>query len=119
MNETRIFDVEIKKLEGVCESELFKKMVKNGDITASKVQDMLNEVVEINGYAECHIKTNDKEFDLNYFSTNKGFISTGSEVLLKSVKTYFNDIKLFKIVSIKTRKGTTYKVSPILSEENE
>ena len=45
--------------------------------------------------------------------------STGSQVFLDSVKNYFgdNEVDYFSIVQIKTKKGTTFKASPILKNE--
>ena len=54
---------------------------------------------------------------MGYYSTDNGLISTGSEVFKNSVVEYIDDIDTFKIVSIKTKKGTTYKVTPILNQE--
>ena len=54
---------------------------------------------------------------MNYYSTDEGLISSGSAIFRDSVKDYYGDVDLFKIVSIKTKKGTTYKVTPILNQE--
>ena len=117
--EKKKYEVTIKEAHGSCNSNLFKKMAQKGDITSVKVQEMLGKVVNITGYAICHITTEDKEFDMGYFATNDGIISTGSEVFADSVSDYFGDVELFKIVSLKTKKGSTYKVSPILSDDSE
>lgn len=113
----RKFSIELKDAVGTCDSDIFKKMVEKGDITATSIQDVIGEVVKIDGYALCHIETDKKSFDLGYFATDKGIISTGSQVFYESVVDYFNDVKRFKIVEIKTSNGTTYKVTPVLSEE--
>ena len=60
-----------------------------------------------------------EEFDMGYYATNEGIISTGSEVFRDSVEDYMGDVDLFKIVSLKTKKGTTYKVSPILTDNED
>ena len=117
--EKKKYEVTIKEANGSCDSNLFKKMAQKGDITSVKVQDMLGKVVNITGFAICHITTADKEFDMGYYATNEGIISTGSEVFRDSVEDYLGDVELFKIVSLKTKKGTTYKVSPILTDDNE
>ena len=117
--ERKKYEVTIKEAYGSCDSNLFKKMAQKGDITSVKVQDMLGKVVNITGYAICHINTEDKEFDMGYFATNDGIISTGSEVFADSVSDYIGEVESFKIVSLKTKKGTTYKVSPILTEDSE
>lgn len=112
--ETKNYEVKILESKGSCSSKLFEKMASKGDITATKVTENIGEVVSISGYALCHITTSDKEFDMNYYATDKGILSSGSQVFAESVKTYFGEVDLFKIISIKTKKGTTYKVSPVL-----
>lgn len=119
MEKKKKYEVTIKEACGTCESSLFKKMAQKGDITSVKVQDMLGKVVNITGYAVCHIVTDEKEFDMGYYATNEGIISTGSEVFRDSVEDYMGDVDLFKIVSLKTKKGTTYKVSPILTDNED
>lgn len=113
----RKFSIELKSAVGTCDSDIFKKMVEKGDVTSTSIQDVIGEVVKIDGYALCHIETDKKTFDMGYFATDKGIISTGSKVFYDSVVDYYEDVKVFKIVEIKTSNGTTYKVTPILSEE--
>ena len=117
--ETTKYEVTIKEAMGSCNSNLFKKMAQKGDITSVKVQDMVGRIVNITGYAICHITTEEKEFDMGYYATNDGIISTGSEVFADSVSDYIGEVESFKIVSLKTKKGTTYKVSPILEDDSE
>lgn len=114
MEKNKNYTVEIVKAEGACNSDVFKKMAKNGDITSEKVTENIGKVFKITGYAICHITTADKEFDMGYYSTDSGMLSTGSEVFKNSVEEYYGEIDTFKIVSIKTKKGTTYKVTPVL-----
>lgn len=111
------FKIELKDAVGTCDSEIFRKMVEKGDVTSTPIKEVIGEVVKIDGYALCHIETDKKSFDMGYFATDKGIISTGSKVFYDSVVDYFNDIKVFKIVDIKTSNGQTFKVTPILSEE--
>lgn len=111
------YEVKVLEKKGACDSETFEKIVKNGDIQAEKVTDNIGKVVKITGYALCHITAGEKEFDMNYYSTDEGFLSTGSVVFKNSVIEYFGEVSTFKIVSIKTSKGTTFKVTPILVEE--
>lgn len=112
--------VEIETAVGSCNTNLFKKMASKGDITAEKIENVIGQVVEITGYAMCKITTDDKEFQIGYYATDQGIISTGSQVFLESVEDYFgdDDVTLFKIVKIKTKKGSTYKVSPILADKD-
>ena len=112
------YEVTIKNTKGACDNDLFKKLVTKGDLVADRVTTMINKIVTIRGYAECHIKTDDKEFDINYFATDTGYISSGSEYFLESIKDYFELCNKFKINEIKTKKGKTYKAMP-LHVENE
>ena len=112
------YKVELKKVEGTCDTPLFRKMAENGDITAEKVSEYVGKIVKINGIADCHIVAGDKEFDITYYSTSDGIISSGSEVFKDSVLKYLNENCDLKIVNLKTSKGITYKVSPILLADN-
>ena len=112
------YEVTIKEVKGTCDSSLFKKMVQNGDITAERINDVVGNIVKIDGYADCHIVAGDKEFDITYFATSDGLISSGSEVFKKSVLNYMDENVMCKIVKIKTGKGVTYKVSPILVNDD-
>ena len=111
------FEVKVLDKKGTCDSATFEEIVKNGDVNAEKVTENVSKVVRITGYALCHITAGDKDFDMNYYATDEGFLSSGSVVFKESVESYFGKVSTFKIVSIKTSKGTTYKVSPILTEE--
>ena len=104
----------IIEVKGTCNSELFKKMVERGDITSYKVKDRIGDTIIINGYAFVEVVTPEKSFNMGYYSTDKGFYSTGSEVFLESVKDYFNECNKFTIMELKTKKGITYKASPVL-----
>ena len=108
----------IIEVKGTCDSELFKKMVNRGDITSYKVKDKIGDTIEISGYAFVEVTTPEKVFTLGYYATDKGFYSTGSEVFFNSVKDYFNECKKFTIMETKTKKGTTYKASPVLEFVN-
>lgn len=113
------FKIEINEVKGSCDSPLFRKMVRNADVTATKIQDIIGKSIAITGYAICTITTENKTFKMGYYATLDGFVSTGSEVFAKSVKNYFDECKYFAIVEVKTRNGKTYKVSPILTSSNE
>lgn len=112
------YTVEIIEAKGACDTELFKKMASAGDITSSRINDKIDKIVKINGYALCHITAGEKDFDINYFSTNEGIISSGSEVFKNSVLNYIDEDVYVRICKLKTKKGVTYKVSPILVNEN-
>ena len=111
------YEVKINEKKGACDSQTFEKMAKNGDLQSEKVSENVGKVIRTTGYALCEITAGDKEFEMNYYSTDEGLLSSGSTIFRDSVKEYIDDIDLFKIVSIKTKKGTTYKVTPILNQE--
>lgn len=109
------YEVEIKETKGACDTDLFKMMAKKGDIQAVKIADVLNKVVHVVGYAVAHITTDDKDFDVNYIACDNGLIfSTGSEYFIESLKGYFDFAQDFRIQEVKTKKGKTYKVMPVL-----
>ena len=108
------FEIKILEKKGSCEQALFEEMIKAGDIQATPVKSMINTNVKITGYAEAHITTDDKDFDMNYFATDKGILSTGSNVFKESVEKYFGKCNEFRIIELRTKKGTTFKVTPIL-----
>ena len=112
------YTVEIIEAKGACDTALFKKMASSGDITSSRINDMIDTTVKMNGYALCHITAGEKDFDINYYSTNEGMISSGSEVFKNSVLNYIDEDVYVRICKLKTKKGITYKVSPILVNEN-
>lgn len=106
-----------KELKGTCDSDLFKTMVEEGDITAQKLSDVLNAEVKILGYAKCHVTVNDNDFDINYFDTAElGLISSGSELFMSSVEKYFGKVDYVRLTEIKTKKGKTYKAVPVLTK---
>lgn len=107
------YNVEILSAWGSCEKAMFQKQAERGDITSQKVEEFINAIVDVKGYASCKITTKDKEFNLNYFVTDKGIMSTGSEVFMNSIVDYIGDTHLFKVLKIKTKKGFTYKAQPI------
>ena len=111
------YELTIEKATGSCDTELFKKMAKKGDISASKIESFVDKVVRITGYAEAHIETDDKEFNITYYATDDGYFSTGSKYFNESLNDYLEDTDTFKILKIKTKKGHTYKASPIFKEE--
>lgn len=109
------YAVEIIETTGSMSSPVFKKMTERGDITSVKINEVIGSVVDITGYAWCHITTKDKDFNMGYYMTNLGIVSTGSEIFKESVADYLNDgISKFNIVQVKTKQGQTYKVSPVL-----
>lgn len=114
--ETRKYEVTVLEKKGTCDNTLFEKMAKKGDLTAIKLSEILNVEVQITGYAKCHIVTDDKEFDINYFDTAEyGLISSGSEIFTESVTDYYGEVESVRLVEVKTKKGKTYKAVPVLN----
>jgi hypothetical protein len=118
MENQRKYEAVIKEKKGTCNETLFEKMAKNGDITATKVSELLGAEVTIVGYAECEITTEEKTFTINYFDTEEyGLISSGSEIFKKSVSNYYGEVEKVRITEVKTKKGKTYKAVPMLSSK--
>lgn len=113
------YELTIEKATGSCNTELFKKMATKGDITASKIEEFVGKVVKITGWAEAHIVTDEKEFNITYYATDDGYFSTGSKYFNESLDDYLGDTDTFKILKIKTKKGHTYKASPIFVNNEE
>ena len=117
--ESRKYEVSVIEKKGTCDNSLFEKMAKKGDLTAIKLAEILNVEVKITGYAKCHIVTDEKEFDINYFDTEEyGLISSGSEIFTESVVDYFGEVESVRLVEVKTKKGKTYKAVPVLGNSN-
>lgn len=113
---TRKYEVTVIEKKGTCDNTLFEKMAKKGDLTAIKLSEILNVEVKITGYAKCHIVTDEKEFDMNYFDTEEyGLISSGSEIFTESVTDYYGEVESVRLVEVKTKKGKTYKAVPVLN----
>lgn len=116
-DETRKYVVEILEKKGTCENSLFEKMAKKGDLTATKLSEVIGLEVKISGYAKCQITTNDKSFIIFYFDTNYGLISSGSEIFAESVIDYFDEVDTVRLTEVKTKKGKTYKAVPVLGKK--
>lgn len=114
--ETIKYEVTVIEKKGTCDNTLFEKMAKKGDLTAIKLSEILNVEVKITGYAKCHIVTDVKEFNMNYFDTEEyGLISSGSEIFTESVTDYYGEVESVRLVEVKTKKGKTYKAVPVLN----
>lgn len=113
--ETRKYEVTVNEKKGTCDNALFEKMAKKGDLTAIKLSELVGVEVKITGYAKCHIITDEKEFDINYFDTEEyGLVSSGSEIFTESVVDYFGEVESVRLTEVKTKKGKTYKAVPVL-----
>jgi hypothetical protein len=115
--ETRKYEVTVNEKKGTCDNALFEKMAKKGDLTAVKLSELVGVEVKITGYAKCHIVTDEKEFDINYFDTEEyGLVSSGSEIFTESVVDYFGEVESVRLTEVKTKKGKTYKAVPVLGQ---
>ena len=116
----RKYEVTILKKKGTCNSTLFEKMTKKGDITCTKLSELIGAVVKIIGYSLCNIVTDDKNFNVYYVDTEEyGLISSGSEIFGESVSDYFGEVERVKLTEVKTKKGKTYKAVPLLGTNKE
>ena len=114
------YEVTVKGKKGTCDTTLFEKMAMKGDITSTKITELLGTEVTITGYAVCQIVTDDKDFIIYYFDTKEyGLISSGSVIFAESVFTYYGEVEQVRITEIKTKKGKTYKAVPILTKNEE
>lgn len=112
----KTYNVTIKEVAGTCDTKLFRKMAEKGDLTAIKLQVLINSEVKIIGYANCTIETKDKTFDIFYFNTEEyGLVSTGSTIFADSVKTYYGECEYVRLLEIKTKNGKTYKAVPVMT----
>lgn len=110
------YQVTIEEAKGVCEKATFKKLAENGDVQADKISNQVNRILTILGYAKVHVIAGDKEFDQYYYACDDGYYASGSEYFKESVETYFEDTSTFKIKEVQTKKGHTYKATPIFVE---
>ena len=117
MEKENFYKVEIEKAVGSCDSNIFKKMASKGAVNAKSITTLIDKVVTVSGYAKVHITTKDKDFKTYYIATYDGlYFSTGSEYFIESLADYLDDITTFRIVEVKTKKGKTYKASPVLQQ---
>ena len=116
---TSNFKVNIKATTGICDTELFRKVCEHGDLNALRVKEHIGDIIHINGTCDVTIQNNDEVFDITYYACDEGVYSTGSKIFKDSVTDYLGDINVFRITSISTRKGTSFKASPVFSESLE
>lgn len=120
MAENKKYEVSVLEKAGTCDSNLFEKMAKKGDITATSIKEFVGKVVTVLGYSKCKIATDEKEFEINYYDTDEyGFISTGSGIFHESIVDYFGEVEQVRIVEAKTKKGKTYKAQPVIGKKKE
>lgn len=119
-----MYNAMIKESNGTCKTSIFEKMIKNGDVQGIKVTEIVDSnnstIVTVKGYALVHIETDNSNFDLYFYDTEEyGFVTSGSEILATSIKNYIDEIKKLRITEIKTKKGKTYKATPIIETNTE
>lgn len=111
------FKVTIHSTTGACDTGLFKKMCERGDLNSVRIKDAVGDIIKVNGIANVTIECNDEPpFDIYYYATDNGIYSSGSELFYESVIDYIDECNTFKIISIKTKRGTAFKASPILGD---
>lgn len=111
------FKVTIHSTTGACDTGLFKKMCERGDLNSVRVKDAVGDIIKVTGLADVTIECNGEEpFDIHYYATDNGIYSSGSELFYESVSDYIDECNTFKIISIKTKRGTAFKASPILGD---
>ena len=117
----KTYNVEILEAQGTCDSDMFRLMAQEGDLNATKIKELLGNQVEITGYAVVHITTDEKDFEVMYIDTAEyDLVSAGSEIFRDSVKKYYEKgIRKFALKEIATKKGKTYKATPVLKETTE
>ncbi len=115
---TKKYEVKIFKKVGTCDVDLFEDMAKRGDLQATKLGQLAGTEVKITGYALCHITTDEKDFDINYYDTEEyGLVSSGSDIFRDSVEAYFGKVEAVRLTEVKTNQGKTYKAVPVLNKK--
>ncbi|MCM1219441.1 MAG: hypothetical protein NC548_33600 [Lachnospiraceae bacterium] len=108
------YSVEITEKQGTCDNALLEKMLRNGDITFKKLNELVDNVVEVYGYAVYKGTYNEKVNEYLLLDTDSGFIRTGSNLFRKTFNDYKDIIHIFNIRAIQCKKGISYKPEPIL-----
>ena len=112
-----MFNVEVKKVSGTCDSELFKLMASKGDITSISVSELVNNEFTVKGYAEAVVTTDERTVERLYIDTEEfGLIHTSSDTFKKGFKDYVAYTSTMRIVGVKAKLGTCYKCVPVLNK---
>lgn len=115
-----MFNVEVKKVNGTCDSELFKLMASKGDITSISVSELVNNEFTVKGYAEAKVTTDERATERLYVDTEEfGLIHTSSDTFKKGFKDYVVYTSTMRIIGVKAKLGTCYKCVPVLNKEVE
>lgn len=110
------YQVTIESAKGTCDKASFRKLAENGDVQAEPISKQIGRILNITGYAKCHIEAGEKSFDTYYYASDDGYYSSGSEYFKDSVETYFDDTNTFVIKQVETKKGHTFKATPIFED---
>ena len=112
-----MFNVEVKNVSGTCDSELFKLMASEGDITSISVLELINNEFTVKGYAEAVVTTDERTVKRLYIDTEEfGLIHTSSDTFKKGFKKYVVYTSTFRIVGAKAKVVTCYKCVPVLNK---
>lgn len=112
-----MFNVEVKKVNGTCDSELFKLMASKGDITSISVSELVNNEFTVKGYAEATVTTDERTVERLYVDTEEfGLIHTSSDTFKKGFMDYIVYTSTMRIVGVKAKLGTCYKCVPVLNK---
>lgn len=112
-----MFNVEVKKVNGTCDSELFKLMASKGDITSLSVSELVNNEFTVKGYAEAVVTTDERTVERLYIDTEEfGLIHTSSDTFKKGFNDYVVYTSTMRIVGVKAKLGTCYKCVPVLNK---
>lgn len=116
-NNTKKYEVTIiNEPTGVLNSDLFRLMASNGDITSTPVTELVDETLTINGECSVHVVTDEKEFNLEYFNTKEhGIVHCGGGTLFeKSHSDYKEYTDTFIVKKVKCKMGSAYKAVPVM-----
>lgn len=112
-----MFNVDVKKVSGTCDSELFKLMASKGDITSISISELVNNEFAVKGYAEAVVTTDERTVERLYIDTEEfGLIHTSSDTFKKGFKDYIVYTSTMRIVGVKAKLGTCYKCVPVLNK---
>ena len=115
-----MFNVEVKNVNGTCDSELFKLMASKGDITSISVSELVNNEFTVKGYSEAVVTTDEITVERLYIDTEEfGLIHTSSDTFKKGFIDYVVYTSTMRIVGVKAKLGTCYKCVPVLNKKVE
>lgn len=111
-----MFKVDIKVVNGSCDSDLFKLMAENGDLTSISVSDLVNSEITVKGSCTATVTTDERVVERLYIDTEEfGLVHTSSDTFKKGFAQYTQYTNTMRIVGVKAKLGTCYKCVPVLS----